>query len=118
MNKQQISIDDFKKLEIKIGTILSAEPIEGSEKLLKLEVDFGSSEKDSLEREIRQILAGIAKWYSPEDLIGKQCPFLVNLEPRKMMDMESQGMLLAVNVDNKAVLLHPDKVVPSGSETK
>lgn len=105
-----ITIDDFLKLEIKIGTILSAEPVEGSEKLLKLEVDFGEFK--------RQILAGIAKFYTPEQIIGKQCPFLVNLEPRNMMGLESQGMLLASGTEESIVILHPEKEVPNGSGIK
>ncbi len=103
-----ISFDDFAKLDIRIGKILVAEHIEGSEKLLRLEVDFGSEQ--------RQIVSGIAKFYVPEDLIGKECPFIVNLEPRKLMGLESQGMILAADPgDDSAVLLHPDKEMPPGS---
>lgn len=103
----QITFKDFKKLEIKIGTIEKAEPVEGSEKLIKLEVGLGE--------EKRQIIAGIAQFYSPENLVGKQVPVLTNLEPKVMMGLESQGMILAAEVDEKAVLLHPDQVVPPGS---
>ena len=103
-----ITIEDFKKLDIRIGKILSAEAVEGSEKLLKLQVNFGEFQ--------RQILSGIAKFYSPEELVGKECPFLVNLEPRSMMGLESQGMLVAADVDGNAVLLHPDKEMPEGSK--
>lgn len=86
-----ISIDDFHKLEIKIGQIKSAETIEGSDKLLKLSVDFG-------EESPRQVLSGIKNYFSnPEDLVGKKCAFATNLEPRKMMGLESQGMILAVS---------------------
>ena len=105
-----IIIEDFKKLDIRIGKILSAEPIDGSERLLKLQVDFGEFQ--------RQILSGIAKFYKPEELVGKQCPFLVNLEPRTMMGIESQGMLVAVDVQDNAILLHPDKEMPEGSRIK
>lgn len=105
-----ISFEDFKKCEIKMGTVLVAESVEGSEKLLRLEVDFGEYK--------RQILSGIAKWYSPEDLIGKQMPFIVNLEPRKMMGMESQGMLVATDNEDGAVLLFPNKPVPAGSDIR
>ncbi|MCL5432786.1 MAG: methionine--tRNA ligase subunit beta [Patescibacteria group bacterium] len=101
------TIDDFTKLEIKIGKIISAEKIEGSEKLLKLEVDFGT--------EKRQIVSGIAKEYNPEDLIGKECPFIINLEPRTLMGVESQGMIMAVKVGEEAVLLFPEKEAPPGS---
>lgn len=105
-----VAIEDLKKLDIRIGKIVSAEAIEGSEKLLKLQVDFGEFQ--------RQILSGIAKFYTPAELVGKQCPFIVNLEPRKMMGLESQGMLLAAGVEGSAVLLHPDKEIPEGSPLK
>ncbi|MES3004971.1 MAG: hypothetical protein V4690_02565 [Patescibacteria group bacterium] len=86
-----ISIEDFKKIEIKIGHILSAEKIEGSEKLLRLSVDFG-------EEAPRQVLSGIAKHFeNPENLVSKKCAFATNLEPRKMMGLESQAMILAVS---------------------
>lgn len=103
-----VTIEDLKKLDIRVGKIVAAEAIEGSEKLLKLQVDFGEFQ--------RQILSGIAKFYAPQELVEKQCPFIVNLEPRKMMGLESQGMLLAAGVDGSAVLLHPDKEVPEGAK--
>lgn len=103
------TIDDFKNIEMKVGRILSAEPVAGSEKLLRLAVDFGEGEP-------RQILSGIAKYYTPDALIGKLCPFVTNLPPRAMMGMESDGMILAVKTaDGGAVLLHPEKEVPPGS---
>jgi methionine--tRNA ligase beta chain len=111
-----VSFEDFKKLEIRIGRIVKAQVVEGSEKLLKLEVDFDPSTGSGSSK--RQIISGIAKFYEPSDLIGKQCPFIVNLEPRKIMGLESQGMILAVGVDDKAVLIHPDKEVPEGSEIR
>jgi methionyl-tRNA synthetase len=86
-----ISIDDFKKIEIKIGEIKSAEKIENSAKLLKLSVDFGEDAP-------RQILSGIAVHFpDPNELVGKKCAFATNLEPRMLMGMESQGMILAVS---------------------
>ena len=103
-----ISIDDFKKLEIKIGKIIAAEKVEGSSKLLKLLFDFGSEQ--------RQILAGIAQAYPDVSLlIGKQIPVLVNLEPKMLMGQESQGMILAADSNGEPVLLHPDKEVLPGS---
>jgi len=107
---QDISFEDFKKLDIRIGKVLNAETVEGADRLLKLEVDFGEFK--------RQIVSGIAQFYKPEDLIGKECLFIVNLEPRIFMGVESQGMLMATGVDGSAVLLHPDKEVPSGSLVK
>ncbi len=102
-----VAFDDFKKLDIRIGTILSAEKIEGADRLLKLEVDFAS--------EKRQIVSGIAQFYKPEELVGKQSPFILNLERRVIKNVESQGMILAVDVGGKAVLLKPHKKVPTGS---
>lgn len=104
-----ITIDDFKKLEIRIGKIISAEKIEDSNKLLKLQVDFGAQS--------RQILAGIAKFYQPEELVGKLCPFAFNLEAKKMGEWESQGMILCAD-DNGPVLLNPDKEISPGSLIK
>ena len=105
-----ITFDDFKKLEIKIGKILSAEKVEGTDKLLKLEIDFGA--------EKRQIVAGIAETYQPDQIIGREVPVLTNLEPRSIRGVESQGMILAASVDGKPFLLHPDRDVPPGSEVR
>ena len=104
-----ITIDDFAKLEIKVGTILEAEEIPGSERLLKLKVDLG-------EETPRQILSGIKQWYKPEYLIGKQFVFITNLEPRKMMGLESQGMILCAGTDKKPVCLKPSLKVPNGAK--
>ena len=107
---ETISFEDFIKLEIRIGKILSAERVDDSNKLLKLQVDFGS--------ETRQILAGIAKFYEPENLIGKECPFAFNLVPKSLGGQKSQGMILCPSDENGPVLLHPDKEVPPGSIVK
>lgn len=104
-----INYEDFSKVELKVGKVLTAEPIEGSEKLLKLEVNFGE--------ETRQILSGIAKWYSPKDLIGKFFVFVTNLEPRKMMGLESFGMILATDTD-KPILIKPSKKVKPGVQLR
>ncbi len=106
-----ISFSDFQKLDIRIGKILSAEKAEGTEKLMKMQVDFGE--------EKRQIVASIAEFYKPEDLIGKECPFLFNLEPKAFMGHESQGMILAIDVEgdmSDCVLLHPNKEVKPGAK--
>ncbi|TSA46602.1 methionine--tRNA ligase subunit beta [bacterium] len=108
-----ITFDDFKKLELKVGKIFAAESVEGSEKLVKLAVDLG--ERDELgHQKFRQILAGIAKHYSPADLVGRQIVVVSNLEPRMMMGMESQGMLLAADSDG-LILVAPDKEAVPGS---
>jgi methionine--tRNA ligase beta chain len=103
-----ISFKDFQKIELKVAKIIEAEKIEKSEKLLKLIVDLGD--------EKRQLVAGIAKYYRPEDLIGKEIVVVANLEPKKLMGIESQGMLLAANVDGKPVILIPEKEVPPGTK--
>lgn len=104
------TIDDFSKLEFKVGTVLEASDIEGSERLLKLIVDLGEDEP-------RQILSGIKEWYAPEDLVDKQFVFIANLEPRMMMGLESQGMILAADGE-KPVPLIPQEHVPSGSKIR
>ncbi len=106
---ENISFEDFKKLEIKIGKVVAAERVEGSDKLLKLSVDFGQEKK--------QIVAGIGKFYKPEFLVGKECPFAFNLETKVINGIESQGMILAAD-DNGPVLLHPDKEILPGSIVK
>ena len=105
-----VSFEDFKRLDIRIGKVIAAENVEGSEKLLKLQVDFGV--------EKRQILSGIAKFYAPETIIGKSFPFIVNLAPRMMMGLESQGMILAADNNGEPVLMEPNKEVPLGSMVK
>lgn len=105
-----ITIDDFAKVELKIGTVIEAEDIEGSEKLLKLQVDLG-------EEKPRQILAGVKQWYKPEDLKGKQVIVVANLEPRMMMGLESQGMVLCAD-GKKPIFLKPSQKVPPGTKIR
>ena len=105
-----IDINEFAKLDLRIGKIENAERVEGSKKLIKLEVDVGD--------ETRQLVAGIAEEYNPESLIGKLVPILANLKPVKLMGVESQGMILAVDVNGKPILLHPDREVPAGSRIR
>lgn len=105
-----IPFDDFAKVEMKVGKIMTCDPVEGSEKLLKLQVNFGE--------ETRQILSGIAKWYTPEELVGKLGVFVTNLEPRQMMGFESQGMLLAANGEDKPILIIPEDEVTPGSKLR
>jgi methionyl-tRNA synthetase len=107
--KPEIVYDDFAKLDIRVGTVTKAEKMEKSKKLLKLQVDTGI---DS-----RTILSGIAEHFSPEEMVGKQVTLIVNLAPRKMMGIESQGMILmAEDKDGKLRLLQPNEVVLSGSK--
>lgn len=105
-----ISYEDFSKVELKTGKILDAEPVEKSDKLIKLMIDVG-------EENPRQILAGIKQYYEPEDLIGKTIIIVANLEPRKMMGMISQGMLLAAEGE-KPIPLTTLTEVPPGAKIR
>ncbi len=106
-----ISFDDFKKADIRIGKIISAEKISEGTKLLKLRVDFGA--------ETRQIMSGIAREFpDPSVLVGREAPFIVNLEARTILGHESQGMILATDGAEGIVLLHPASEVPPGSPVK
>ena len=117
MNKKSvlqsnITIDEFTKVELCIGTIMQCDIIKQSEKLLCLQVNFG-------EYGIRQILAGVKKFYMPEDLIGKQALFCCNLKPRKMLGLESQGMLLCTEDNNGDLsIVSPASPVMNGVRLK
>lgn len=102
-----ITIDDFKKVQLKVAKILEADRVEDSDKLVKLKVDLGS--------EKRQIIAGIGNIYTPEILVGKQIIVVANLEPRKLMGLESQGMLVAASDEMGPVLIVPESEVRSGT---
>jgi len=104
------TLDDFKKIELKVGKILSAERVEGSEKLLKLRVALGAEE--------RQVIAGIGKAYSPESLLNKNIVIVVNLEPRMLMGLESQGMLLAAEGADGPIILMPEHDAPAGARIR
>lgn len=105
-----VNIDDFLKLDIRVGTIISAEKIPEGDKLLKLQIDFGD--------ETRQIMSGIAESYpDPEELVNKQIPVIINLEPRMLRGYESQGMILATG-DEKVVLLYPSEKIHNGSKVR
>lgn len=111
-----INFDDFAKIEIRIGTVLEAEEVIGSEKLIKQIVDFGDLGK-------KQVLSGIKKKYKPSQLIGKQSIYVVNLPPRKIMGIESEAMLICAAGDSGAnvgegvpILLKPASQVPPGAK--
>lgn len=106
--KAEITFDDFSKMDIRIGKIMEAEKVEKSKKLLKLKVDTGI--------DMRTVMSGIAEHFTPESIIGKQVTILVNLAPRKIMGVESQGMILmAEDKDGKLRLLQPSEAVAQGS---
>jgi methionyl-tRNA synthetase len=108
----KIGIEDFAKVELRVGLVKSAERIQGADKLLKLLVDIGD--------EVRQVLAGIAMGYTPEELVGRKVVVVTNLAPRKMRGLESNGMLLAASAgpDGKPILCTFAEDIPVGSKVK
>lgn len=99
---------EFQKLDLRVGTIRLAERLPDSEKLLRLEVDFGGKQ--------RQIVAGLGKTHAPESLTGRQCVCIVNLEPRPLLGLISEGMVLAAtDPEGRPVLLQPEKEIPAGA---
>jgi methionyl-tRNA synthetase len=107
----KISIDDFAKIELRVGLVKVAERVPKADKLLRLEVDIGS--------ETRQVLAGIAEAYAPESLIGRKVVIVANLAPRKLRGMESNGMIVAASLDDgKPVLAGFLEDVPVGARLK
>ncbi len=136
-----VDINDFKKLDLRVAKIVAAERVEGSDKLLKLQVDLGESDEagsgsnfstlvrpdgsktSPVRNEIsngassknkKQIIAGIGKKYEPQTLVGREIVIIANLEPKTLMGLESQGMLLAADSEDGPVLLKPDQEVPPG----
>ncbi len=104
-----VSLEEFQRLDLRLGTILRAEAIPKSKKLLKLTVDIG---------EERTVVAGIAEHYAPETLAGRQVVIVANLQPAKLMGVESQGMVLAAGGEGGVHLLVPDTHVPPGSKIR
>ncbi|TAJ13561.1 methionine--tRNA ligase [Marinilabiliaceae bacterium JC017] len=109
--KENIEFDDFTKLDIRVGTILEAEKVAKTKKLLKLKVDTGIDQ--------RTVVSGIAEYYKPENIIGKQVSILVNLAPRKIKGIESQGMILmAEDANGELAFVLPEKTIKEGSEIR
>jgi len=104
----EISFEDFQKLDLRVGKILEANQIPGSRNLIRMIVDFGS--------EKRQAVAGLLQYYKPETLIGRKCAFILNLQRRKMMGVESQCMILAAeDAKGSVVVLQPERDILEGS---
>jgi methionyl-tRNA synthetase len=103
-----ISIDEFRKIELKIATIKSAEPHPNADKLMVLQIDLGYEQ--------RQICAGIRNQYTPEELVGRQIVVVANLETAKLRGLESQGMLLACSDEGRVIILTPEKSVQAGAK--
>jgi len=116
---ENISYEEFKKMDIRVGTIREVEPVPETDKLLVCKIDFGEKEENGNEK-LRQIVSGIHEAY-PEyaNLIGKQVLYIVNLEPRTIKGVESNGMLMAVmGKDDKPIFLIPEEAVDAGSKIR
>ena len=104
----EISFEEFQKLDLRVGEITEANQISNSKNLMRLMVDFGAEQ--------RQAVAGLLRWYTPEDLVGKKCVFILNLQKRMMMGVESQCMILAAeDEEGNVTVLQPEKDVAEGS---
>jgi len=106
----EIPYEDFAKLDIRIGTVIAAELVPDTDKLIKCTVDFGE------EMGQRTIVSGIAEWKRPEELVGRQFPYIVNLTPRMLRGIESRGMLLAASDQSGVALIAPEREVPRGTK--
>jgi methionyl-tRNA synthetase len=126
---EYVTYEEFKKMDMRVGTIRAVEPVEGTDKLLKCQIDFGfkpviapteGEEPVAPEADIRQIVSGIREFYPEyEKLVGKQVLYIVNLEPRTIRGVESQGMLMAVDgKDGKPVFFTPEVEVHSGASVR
>ena len=105
----EISFEEFQKLDLRIGKITEANQIPGSRNLIRFLVDFGTEKK--------QAVAGLLQWYKPQDLVNKKCVFILNLQKRKVMGVESQCMILAAEDDKgNVVVLEPEKEIAEGSK--
>lgn len=105
----EISFEEFQKLDLRIGKVSEADQIPGSRNLIRMIVDFGT--------EKRQAVAGLLQWYKPEQLMGKKCAFILNLQRRKMMGVESQCMIFAAEDEKgNVVILQPEKDISEGSK--
>jgi len=110
VKKETVSIDDFAKLDLRVAEVLAAEKVEGADKLLKLSLELG--------RETRTVVSGIAKYYKPEEMVGKKVIMIANLKPVKLRGIMSEGMILAASEGDNLVLSTVDKDIPSGSEVR
>lgn len=109
--KAEIDFDTFSKMDLRTGTITKAEAVKGADKLLQLKVDIGHEE--------RQVVSGIAEHFKPEDVIGKQVTLLLNLAPRKIRGVESQGMILmAEDAEGKLLFVSPTEGIDNGSTVR
>jgi methionyl-tRNA synthetase len=110
MPEKMVSFEDFSKMDLRIGKITKAEPIAGSKNLIKMLIDVGG--------ENRQAVAGIAQYYSPKELEGKQVAVITNLQPKRMFGIESIVMILAAEDEKTVSVLQPDHPVKVGSKIR
>ena len=110
MEDKQISIEEFMTVDLRVARVVSAERIEGTDKLLKMQVDLGSEQ--------RQLVAGIAQAYAAEDLVGKRIVVVVNLKPARLRGVESQGMLLAADAGGRPMVATFEEDVPLGTRVR
>ena len=108
--KEEITIDDFDKIDLRVVKVISCEPVKKANKLLKLKVDLGGEE--------RQVISGIAKYYKPEELVGKYVVLVANLKPVKLRGELSQGMILAASDDKEKLFVVNPGELPTGSTVK
>lgn len=111
----EITYEDFAKLDIRIGLVVAAELVPETDKLIKCTVDFGEPPAGG---GIRTIVSGVAEWKTPEELVGRQLPYIINLAPRVIRGVESQGMLLALSDVDGLALLAPERAVEKGTRAK
>lgn len=109
MKKTNISFSDFEKLDVRVGEVKEASLVEGSTKVIQMKVDLGE------DYGVVEILSGIAKYYKPEDLVGNKYPFVANLEPKKIMGKDSNGMILVADAPERFFLLPLDKNLKNGT---
>jgi len=109
MKKPAVSFSDFQKLDIRVGEVKEAAFVEGSRNLISMKIDLGE------EYGLVEIMAGIGNYYQADEVVGKKFAFVANLEPKKMMGRESNGMTLMVDIEGKPVIVPLDKDLPNGA---
>ena len=108
--KEQISIDDFCKVELRVGKVLECEKVENADKLLKSKIKIGD--------EVRTIVSGIAMWYKPEEMVGKNVVVVANLKPAKLRGIVSEGMILCASIGDELQIVSPEQAIADGAEVR
>ena len=105
---ERVSFEEFKKLDIRVGKVISAERVKGSKKLVELKIDIGG--------EVKRAVAGIAEFYDPDEVVDKLVVVVINLQPKKIFGLKSEVMILAAFDGRRLAILQPDKEVPLGTQ--